>query len=148
MVLESSVAGKPVRTPVEILPGNYAAPTPGLIRERVTLRPGPLLKSAARPPERLVRFYRGATAERTLVVAVVVRYDEKTPGAWGAAFRLVEEPLVVPTPQGPRPFTGPAGAEGLIVTIGSTLPNADGYFPTLEFGLTSGTLQIDSWVVE
>jgi hypothetical protein len=95
-----------------------------------------------------VRFYRGTNKDRILVVAVAVRYDKKAAGAWVATFRLIEEPLVVPTPQGPRPFSGPAGADGPIVLIGNTLPNADGYFPTLEFGLSSGILQIDAWLVQ
>jgi hypothetical protein len=35
----------------------------------------------------------------------------------------------------------------LIVLTSSTLPNAEGYYPALEFGLTTGLTNIDAWLV-
>jgi len=60
---------------------------------------------------------------------------------------LQQVPLVVPTEKGWRPVTALPGATELIMLTSSTVPNAEGYFPFLEFGAGSGRLAIDFWIV-
>ena len=46
-----------------------------------------------------------------------------------------------------RPLTLPSGDPTLLQRLGAALPNAEGYFPEIEFALSTGPVAIDSWVV-
>ena len=78
---------------------------------------------------------------------MIVRYFRNAEGLWVPHFRLDEEPLV--RREGNRwvPLLQERGLPTLIVLTSSTLPNAEGFYPALEFGLTTGPLSIDLWRV-
>lgn len=110
------------------------------------LLPGDPVEAQTAPPERLVEIYTGTLQAPSLLCRVLLRYYGRG-GAWIARFRLDEEPLVARVNGRWQPFELVRGAGGMLVRHGATLPNADGFFPTIEFGLSAGTLPIVAWRV-
>jgi hypothetical protein len=148
MVLEHAERGQRVQTKVEAKPGAALAPLRGKTLERVSIFPGNPLVTEQRPRDQVVELYRGVDVERSLLCAVAIRYFRDARGLWVPHFELIEEALVIRGANGRwQPLNIARGAAALIVLTSSTLPNAEGFYPALEFGMTSGTFQIDSWVV-
>lgn len=111
-----------------------------------TLKPGDTVTADARPPDRVIELYTGSLQAPSLLCRVVLRYYPQ--GArWTPHFRLDEEPLVARVNGRWQPLELIRGAAGLLVRHGGTLPNADGFFPTIEFGLSAGGLSIVAWQV-
>jgi hypothetical protein len=148
MVLEHVENGKRITTPVEAKRGAALSPARGRAHEKWTIRPGTVFNTAARPGDVVVELYRGADKERIHVGTVGIRYFRDKRGVWVPRFQLSQEPLLVRDKDGWKPLTSLRGAPSLIVITSSTLPNAEGFYPALEFGLTTGRMQIDSWVVK
>lgn len=147
MVLESLFDGRRVAAEVVADPAPSASPTRGKPVLKWTIRAGDTLKAAARPTARAVELYSGTATQPVLVCRVIVNYFRNRDELWVPHFRLEEEPLV--TRQGNRwvPLSTVRGIPTLIVLTSSTLPNPEGFYPSLEFGLTTGLLSIDLWVV-
>lgn len=147
MVLEGLFGGQPVTAEVAADSAPTASPTRGKPVLKWPIRAGDTLKAAVRPAARTVELFSGAATQPVLVCRVVVNYFQNREGAWVPHFRLDEEPLV--TRRGNRwvPLSTIRGIPTLIVLTSSTLPNPEGFFPSLEFGLTTGLLSIDLWVV-
>jgi hypothetical protein len=133
--------------PVEVTPGSFVSPQAGKPKDKWGILPGHALPAGARPADRLVELYRGAGSPRTLLCAVQVRYFRNSAGAWVPHFLLVEQPLMTRDGDRWKPLTALAGAPGLLVLTGNAPPNAEGFYTFLEFGLTNGHMQIDTWVV-
>lgn len=110
--------------------------------------PGDALGTAERPAPRVVELYGGQGADRALVCRIVVAYFKNDRDRWAPHFRLDEEPLVIRDGNRFKPLLTVRGMPTLLVQSGGALPNAEGYAPTLEFGLTTGPLAIDFWIVQ
>lgn len=110
------------------------------------LLPGDPVTAAQQPPERVVELYTGTLQAPSLLCRVFLRYYPHD-GDWVAQLRLDEEPLVARVNGRWRPFELVRGAGGMLVRHGGALPNADGYFPTIEFGLSAGNLPLVAWRV-
>jgi hypothetical protein len=110
--------------------------------DRWTLQAGDTLPVAARPPDRVVELYSGTALAPFLLCRVALRYYPGA-GGWVPQFRFDEDPAVA--------FVNgrwqSAGDINGLVRYGGTLPNADGFFPTIEFGLGAGPLAIVAWRV-
>lgn len=147
MVLESLIDGQRLTAEVAADPAPTPSPTRGKPALKWTIRAGDTLKATARPAARAVELFSGTATQSVLVCRVIVNYFQNRDGAWVPHFRLEEEPLV--TRQGKRwvPLSTIRGVPTLIVLTSSTLPNPEGFFPSLEFGLTTGLLSIDLWIV-
>ena len=107
------------------------------------LLPGETLTAAERPRDRLIELYAGTPQSPSLLARVWLRYYRGAAG-WTAYFRLEEVPLVALVNGRWQPLDPARGVVGLVLQ-GNALPNAEGFFPTLEFGLGGGTLAIVGW---
>ncbi len=147
LTLESAPSGQ-TRLSVAIRAegGLTTSPARGQAREKWTLRPGDALTSDVRPDDRVVEFYQASGTQAMLLCAVQVRYFRNPNGQWQPHYLLIEEPLVARTGNRWQPLTTPHGSATL-VRHGAILPNAEGFYPALEFGLSIGTTPIDYWQV-
>jgi len=144
MVLAHTENGRLVRVGVPAARGAFLSPSRGKEFDRWAVQPGNALVGGKQPDDVLVELYRGAESQRILVCAIGIRYFRDARGAWVPHYQLNQEPLVARDADGRwQPLPGVP----LIMLTGSTLPNAEGFYPALEFGLTAGLLEIDSWVV-
>lgn len=147
LTLEYAYNNEAVKLPVKIKSGLVSSPKPGQAPERWRILPGDAFEGGARPADRAVEFYQGKDAARILLLRIEVRYFRHRDGRWVAHFQPHENPLVAYDGKRWVPLTQTQGKSGLIVLHGGLLPNAEGYYPALEFGLNSGRGSIDSWVV-
>ena len=106
------------------------------------LKPGDPIRADARPPDRIVELYSGTVLAPSLLCRVLLRYYASDSG-WTPQFQLDDEPAVARVNGRWQPLGGIAG----LVRFGNTLPNAEGFFPTIEFGLGAGSLSIVAWQV-
>lgn len=106
------------------------------------LKPGDTLRGETRPPDRVVDVFSGTRLAPSLLCRVVVHYYAGDSG-WVPRYRLDDEPAVAFVNGRWQPIGGIAG----LVRHGGVLPNADGFFPAIEFGLSSGALTIVAWRV-
>ena len=150
LTLESTDRGLPrVSAPIKAEGGGLTpSPARGHKREKWTLRPGEALTSDARPADRLVELYQASGTQATLLCAVQVRYFQNKEGAWLPHYVMVDEPLVMRKGERWLPGTALRGNAALVVLTSATLPNAEGFYSTLEFGLSIGTTPIDYWQVK
>jgi hypothetical protein len=146
MLLQYNEKGKRQSIKIEAKGGETVSPAAGKREDRWWVGPGEALKTAKAPDDRLIELYRGKGSEHILLCAFKLRFT-KTRDGFVPKFQLIEVPLAVR--QGDRwvPFLAPAGSAGNVVIHGSVLPDADGFYPTLEFGFTGGPVAIDSWVL-
>jgi hypothetical protein len=117
-------------------------------RAKWIIRAGDALKAGSRPDDRSVNFYQGAGTQSSLLFIVKVRYYQNAAGRWVPQFLLDEEPMVMRKNGRWQPLTTAQGVSSLIVQTGTALQNAEGYFPSLEFGMTTGAISIDAWLVQ
>lgn len=147
MLLEHTEAGKQIQTKIEVIDGLVVSPDKGKPQTKWIIRAGDALKSGSRPGDRSVNFYQIAGTQSTLLIIVKVRYYQNATGQWVPQFLLNDEPLVIRKNGRWLPLTSVQGVPSLIVQTGAALPNAEGYFPSLEFGMTTGATSIDAWLV-
>ena len=148
MLLEHTEAGKPVQTKIELKAGLVASPDMGKPQTKWIIRAGDALKSEVQPGDRSVNFYQSTGTQSILLFIVKVRYYQNATGQWVPQFLLNEEPLVIRKNGRWLPLTTVQGVPSLIVRTGTAIPNAEGYFPSLEFGITTGATSIDAWLVQ
>jgi hypothetical protein len=148
MLLEHTEAGKQIQTKIEVKDGLVASPDKGKPQAKWIIRAGDALKAGSQPGDRTVNFYQSAETQSTLLFIVKVRYFQNGTGQWVPLFQLDEEPLVIRINGRWQPLTTTQGVSSLIVQTGTALPNAEGYFPSLEFGITTGATSIDAWLVQ
>lgn len=148
MVLEHVQNGERFQTPVEAIPDLITSPHAGKGQLKWSILPGEPIESNVRPADRVVHLLRLIGLQRNLLCIVKVRYFKNNKdGPWVPHFQLNQEPLVIRINGRWRPVSEVRGVATLIVLTSSTLPNAEGYYPALEFGLTTGLTNIDAWLV-
>jgi hypothetical protein len=148
LTLESADPGKPrVRATIKAEGGLTSSPTRAQPREKWSLVPGEALTAVARPADRLVELYQASGNQATLLCAIHVRYFQDKNGAWQPHYAMVDEPLVTRVGEKWLPLTALRGNAALAVITNATLPNAEGFYPAIEFGLSIGTTPIDYWQV-
>ena len=148
MLLEHTQAEKQVQAKIEMKAGLVASPDKGKPQAKWIIRAGDALKSEVQPGDRSVNFYQSTGTQSTLLFIVKVRYYQNATGRWVPQFLLNEEPLVIRKNGRWLPLTSVQGVPNLIARTGTALQNAEGYFPSLEFGMTSGAISIDAWLVQ
>jgi len=148
MLLEHTEAGKQIQTKIEVKGGLVASPDKGKPQAKWIIRAGDALNSEGQPGDRSVNFYQGTDNQSTLLFILKVRYYQNAAGRWVPQFLLDEEPMVMRKNGRWQPLTTAQGASSLIVQTGTALQNAEGYFPSLEFGMTTGAISIDAWLVQ
>ena len=149
LTLESADLGKPrVSARIKAEGGLTTSPTQNQKREKWALKPGETLTADARPADRLVELYQASGTQATLLCAVQVRYFQNRDGQWQPHYVMIDEPLVMRQGERWLPGTALRGNAALVVITNVTLPNAEGFYPALEFGLSIGTTPIDYWQVK
>lgn len=149
MVLEyiSLRARERLKTDIPLTPGVRLSPYRGIPQDRIGIQPGTPLSSENRPGNRIVALFRGAGKERVLIGIIKVRYYPTRDGRWEPRYQLHHEPVIVRDGGRWRPVGSMAGDAGGITLTNNTLPNAEGYFASLEFSVGIGTTYVDSWQV-
>lgn len=149
LTLESADVGKPrIGATIKAEGGLTTSPTQNQKREKWSLKPGEALTSATRPADRLVELYQASGTQATLLCAVQVRYFQNRNGQWQPHYVMIDEPLVMRQGERWLPGTALRGNAALVVITNATLPNAEGFYPAIEFGLSIGTTPIDYWQVK
>lgn len=143
LTLESAPAG--IELHVLEIAGVQLAKSPGPAATW-KLKPGDRVTADARPPDRVIELYTGTPQAPSLLCRVVLRHYAD-PAGWTPHFLLDEEPLVAKVGGRWQPLELIRGAGGMLVRHGNTLANAEGFFPTIEFGLSAGLLPIVAWRV-
>lgn len=126
-------------------------PEPQLLRAPAfaltwSLRPVEPIAANTRPDGRIIELYTGTPTAATLLCRIFVRYYPIRAG-WVPFFQLNDEPLLVSVNGRWQPIELTPGVPALIAQKGNTIPTPEGFFPSLEFGLTVGTLPIIGWQV-
>ncbi len=147
MVLEHRDNGERVQTEVEATPDHVTSPHAGKAHPKWAILPGEAIASERRPRDRAVHLFRRIGLQHVRFCTVNVRYFKNGEDAWVPHFQLNQEPVLIKEGKRWRPVSKFGGAASLIVLTSSTLPNAQGYYRSLEFGLTTGLTYIDSWIV-
>ncbi len=148
LTLESADPGKPrISATIKAEGGLTESTTRGQKREKWSLKPGEALAADTRPADRLVELYQASGNQATLLCAVQVRYFRNKAGEWQPHYVMVDEPLVTRIGEKWLPATALRGNAALVVITNATLPNAEGFYPAIEFGLSIGTTPIDYWRV-
>lgn len=111
-----------------------------------SLRPAEPLTASTPPDSRVIELYTGTPTALTLLCRVFIRYYPSRTG-WQPYFQLNEEPLLINVNGRWQPIELMPGIPALIAQKGNTIPTPEGFFPSLEFGLTVGTLPIVGWQV-
>jgi hypothetical protein len=111
-----------------------------------SLRPAEPLTASTRPDNRVIELYTGTPTGLTLLCRIFVRYYPSRAG-WLPYFQLNEEPLLIRVNGRWQPIELMPGTPALIAQKGNTIPTPEGFFPSLEFGLTVGALPIAGWQV-
>jgi len=148
LTLESADPGKPrVSATVKTEGGLTESPARGQPREKWSLKTGEALTADTRPADRLVELYQASGNQATLLCAVQVRYFRNPNGEWQPHYLMLDEPLVTRVGEKWLPVTALRGNAALVVITNAALPNAEGFYPTIEFGLSIGATPIDYWQV-
>lgn len=148
MLLQHIEDGERISTEIEAVPDLKASPHAGKGQLSFAILPGDALSAKQRPNDRIVHLFRQVGLERVPLCTVGVRYYKDRKNKWLPHFQLNQEPLFIRKDKRWVPLSQVRGGiASLIVLTSSTLPNAEGYYPSLEFGLTTGLTFIDSWVV-
>ena len=148
MVLEHTENGKQVGVNIEAIRGVFLSPHRGQSQPKWAIRPGHTLRAPSRPAAQLVELYKGTPREPILISRIIIKYFRNGEGNWVPHFLLNQEPLVVRDGNRWKPLLTIQGVPSLLVLTGPTLPNAEGFYPKLDFKLSTGPLAIDFWVVK
>jgi hypothetical protein len=147
MLLEHIEDGQRITTEIKASPELKESPHAGKGQLKFAILPGDALKAKLRPNDRMVHLFRKVGLQHVALCVIRVRYFRNRDSKWLPHFQLNQEPLFVRKNKRWVPLTTVKGIATMIVLTSSTLPNAQGYYPSLEFGLTTGLTFIDSWVV-
>ena len=147
MVLQSRAQGENVQAKIEAVPDVVTSPFAGKLSPKWVVLPGQAIASAQRPADRVVHLFRKVGLEQSHICSINLRYYPDRQGSWVPHFQLDEQPAVVRRNGRWVPIKELRGISSLIVLTSSTLPNAEGFYPSLEFGLTIGMTSIDAWIV-
>ena len=148
MLLEHIEDGQRITTEIKASTKPKVSPHAGKGQLSFAILPGDALTGKLRPNDRMVHLFRQVGLARVPLCVVNVRYYKNRENVWLPHFQLNQEPLFVRKNGRWVPLSQvKSGITSLIVLVSNTLPNAEGFYPSLEFGLTTGLTFIDSWVV-
>ncbi len=146
LVVQREAAGAKA-LPIVDKPATVESPQAGALSIGWSISAGEVVRGRDRPADRQVDFYQGKPGpQRELLCTLLVRYFPVSEG-WAPRYRLREELFFMR--QGERwvPLKTIDGEPSVIIQMGNTLPNVEGYYPSLRFGLTTGPITIDAWRV-
>ncbi len=133
---------------VPLAAGAADSPQKGKAFDRIAIRPGSALKSRDRPGNRAVGLYRGRGEQRILLGILRVRYYSSAPGIWAPRYQLYQEPIMVYDGRRWQPAAVSTGGAAALMLVDPPVPNAEGYYTSLEFTLSPSAIYLDSWQVQ
>lgn len=145
-VLQHEAAGAKA-VPIVDKPTTFESPQAGAPSIGWGIGAGEVVRGRQQPADRQVDFYQGKPGpQRELVCTLLVRYFPVSEG-WAPRYRLHEELFFMR--QGERwvPLKTVDGEPSTVIQMSNTVPNVDGYYPSLRFGLTTGPIALDAWRV-
>lgn len=146
-VLEYSGGLLSNRTDIRANTGMVKSPYVNKPRDVWILREGDTLKQANPPPERLIQLYQYSGRDPQILCTINVKYARSRSG-WRPAYLII--PRTKEVWDGKRLISAPANETVQAFVNFPKVPpaNADGFYHTLAFGLTSGASHIDGWEVQ
>jgi hypothetical protein len=139
--------GEKIKTaPIREQAGAVPSPAAGKPQTAWVLGSGDKRSGDAPPAERIIRFYHNVNNQPVLLCNVLVKYYPRD-GKWEPAYHMQDRIVLMRDGASLKPIPAGTGDIGLTLMIGTSLPNVDGYYSSLQFGLPSRTVGIDAWEV-
>ena len=132
--------------PIRAQTGTVTSPVAGKPQTAWRLSAGDARSGSAPPAERVIRFYHAVNNQPVLLCTVLVKYYPRD-GKWKPAYHLEDRIVLMRAGENFRPIPAGTGDIELTLMIGGSLPNVDGYYSSLQFGLPSKAVGIDTWEV-
>ncbi len=146
LLLEHAEKGKRVSTEIKNKLGTFQSS----YKDKAigwTIRQGEPVQAKTAPSARQIDFYQLNGRDYELLCTVEVKYFPEKSGRWLPRYRINQEMLFVKEGDKWRPLKMIDGIASLIQYTSNQFPNIEGYYPTLDFGLTTGAITIDAWKV-
>jgi hypothetical protein len=147
LVLEHAEKGKKISTEIKNEIGTFPSPYQNNSQASWTIRQGEAVPAKSAPLARQIDFYQRNGREYELVCTVELKYFQDKKNLWLPRYRINQEMLFVRDGNTWRPLTTVEGIPSLIQQTSTQFPNMEGYYSTLDFGLTTGSIAIDAWKV-
>ncbi len=139
--------GEEIKTaPIREQAGAVPSPASGKPQTAWVLSAGDSRSGEAPPAERIIRFYHKVNSQPVLLCSVLVKYYPRN-GKWEPAYHMQDRIVLMRDGDKFKPIPAGTGDIGVTLMIGTSLPNVDGYFSSLQFGLPSKSVGIDIWEV-
>ena len=145
-VLQYQDGAKTKFAPIREQSGAVTAPSAGKPQTTWQLNPGDLLTGTAPPADRIIRFYSAVNNQPVLLCTVLVKYYPQA-GKWVPGYRMEDRIVLMRDGADFKPIPAGTGDIELVLMVGTTLPNVDGYYSALQFGIPFKAVGIDAWVV-
>jgi len=130
---------------IELKDGLVASPEKGKPQTKWIIRAGDASRARCNPAT-VASISTRVRMLKTLCSSSSRCATTKCYGSVGDAVSAQRRTLVIRKTGRWLPLTSVQGVPNLIERTGTALPNAEGYFPSLEFGMTTGATPIDAWL--
>ncbi len=110
------------------------------------LNSGDVRSGSAPPADRVIRLYHNVNAQPVLLCTVLVKYYPSN-GKWIPTYHMQDRIVLMRDGATFKPIPADTGDIELTLLLGTSLPNVDGYYSKLQFGLPSKSVGIDAWIV-
>ena len=122
--------------------GKYTPKNKGPAQASWFLIPGEALKAETQPREQVIRLYHTTASTRALLCTIVVKYFPAN-GKWLPRYRMEENLMLARSGDHLVPAPTGMGEPDLNLMVGTLLPNVEGYYDRIEFGLPLTRVAID-----
>ncbi len=147
LVLEHAEKDKRISTEIKNEIGSFPSPYQNKPQISWTIKQGEAVRAKSAPLARQIDFYRLNGREYELLCTVELKYFEEKKNVWSPRYRINQEMLFTKEGDKWRPLKIVEGIPSLIQYSNNQFPNIEGYYSTLDFGLTTSPIAIDAWKV-
>ena len=144
--LQYQDGAKTVSVPIREQAGSVASPKTSKPQSVWVLNAGDTRGGSAPPADRIIRLYHSVNTQPVLLCTVLVKYYPGN-GKWIPTYQMQDRIVLMRNGANFKPIPADTGDIELTLMIGTSLPNVDGYYSKLQFGLPSKSVGIDAWVV-
>ncbi len=137
---------KTVSVPIREQAGSVVSPKTSTPQVVWLLNTGDARSGSEPPADRVIRLYHTVNAQPVLLCTVLVKYYPSN-GKWIPTYHMEDRIVLMRAGAIFKPIPADTGDIELTLMIGTSLPNVDGYYSKLQFGLPSKPVGIDAWIV-